>query len=87
MLQLSTDANHRSLLLNPPHHVPLLGAPGVGIDTEDRRDARLVLLSVQHVALVGAADGRDGRRVAGAVDRRRRRNRRAAAGAPRLLEH
>lgn len=86
---LSTDTNHRPLLFNPPDDVPLLGAPRVGVNAEDRRDARLALLAVHHVALVGAADGRDGRRVAAAADRGRRRCRAAAAAvaAPRLLEH
>lgn len=69
---LGTDTNHDPLLFHSPHHLPLLGAPGVGIDPQDGRDAGLVLaLLAVDIPLVGAADGRDGglRRVA--VGRRR----------------
>lgn len=97
---LSTNANHRALLLHPPHNVPLLGAPGVGINAQNRRDARLVLLvaamAIQHhVALIGAAKRRHGRRVPAAADGRRGGRAAAAAAAaavaaavaPHLLEH
>lgn len=62
---LGSDADHYPLL-QPSDLLPLLGAPGVGINAQDRRDARLILLGVGiQIPLVGAADGRDGRRVAG----------------------
>lgn len=70
---LGTDTNHDPLLFHPPHHLPLLGAPRVGIDPQDGRDPGLVLaLLAVDVPLVGAADGRDGRVRRVAVAGRRR---------------
>lgn len=59
LLSLGTDTNHCTLFLNSPDHIPLLGAPWVSINSENGTDASLVLLSV--LALIGAANRRDGR--------------------------
>lgn len=87
---LGADTNHHPLL-QPPDLLPLLGAPGVGIDAQDSRDARLVLLGRVQVPLVGAAHGRDGRARRVAHGRRRRVAATVAAAAvvvlPRLLQH
>lgn len=56
---LGTDTNHCALLFDPPDHIPLLGAPWVGIDSKNGADASLVLLSV--LTLIGAANRRNGR--------------------------
>lgn len=86
---LRTDTNHSALLFNPAHQVPLLGAPRVRIDAQDRTDARLLLLAI--LPLIRAADGRDGRwrRVAGGGGGALRRcsGVAAAAGSPCLLQH
>lgn len=66
LLSLGTDTNHCTLLLDSSDHVPLLGAPWVSIDSKNGTDASLVLLSV--LALIGAANRRDGRRRRVAAD-------------------
>lgn len=56
---LSTDTNHCTLLLDSSDHIPLLGAPWVGINSKNGADAGLVLLAI--LTLIGAANRRNGR--------------------------